>query len=225
VEPPVLAVGLGIAGAAWGLAADRIGARWPAHEAELDEAGAVVRPAGWVRPVDWRTAVVLLLGGTSLGALPLRFDDPVALGIFGAFFVALTLLLATDLDQRLLPDVVTLPAIPLVLVIDLLGANPLVPPAALPAAILAAAAIPAFLFAVAIPFGAGAIGIGDLKLLVSVGLLAGLARAVTGVVVGALVAGVVLAILLAARRITLRTYVPFGPFLVVGAYWAVLVAL
>ena len=69
---------------------------------------------------------------------------------------------------------------------------------------------------VAIPFGAGAIGMGDLKLLVSVGLLAGLARAVTGVVVGALVAGVVLAVLLAARRITLRTYVPFGPFLIVG---------
>lgn len=225
MESPVLAVVLGIAGAAWGLAADRIGARWPAHEEEVDEADAIVRPAGWVRPIDWRTAVVALLGGTSLGALPLRFDDPVALAIFGTFFAALTLLLATDLDQRLLPDVVTLPAIPLALVIGLLGANPLVPPAALPAAILAAVAIPAVLFAVAIPFGAGAIGVGDLKLLVSVGLLAGLARAVTGVVVGALVAGVVLALLLAARRITLRTYVPFGPFLIVGAYWAVLVAL
>ena len=225
MEPSVLAAGLGLAGAAWGLVADRIGARWPAHEEEVDEAGAMVRPAGWVRPVDWRTAVVVLLGGASLAALALRFADPVPLAIFGAFFAALTLLLATDLDQRLLPDVVTLPAIPLALVIDLSGANPLVPPAALPAAILAALAIPAFLFAVAIPFGAGAIGMGDLKLLVSVGLLAGLARAITGVVVGALVAGVVLAILLAARRITLRTYVPFGPFLIVGAYWAVLVAL
>jgi len=225
VEPPVLAVGLGIAGAAWGLAADRIGARWPVHDAEVDAAGAIVRPAGWVRPVDWRTAVVVLLGGSSLGALALRFADPVPLGIFGAFFGALTLLLATDLDQRLLPDVVTLPAIPLALVVGLLGANPLVPPAELPTAVLAALAIPAFLYAVAKPFGDGAIGMGDLKLLVSVGLLAGLARAVAGVVVGALVAGVVLVILLAARRITLRTYVPFGPFLIAGAYWAVLVAL
>ena len=225
MEPPVLAVGLGIAGAAWGLAADRIGARWPAHEAEVDEEGAVARPAGWVRPVDWRTVVVVVLGGASLGALAFRFADPVALAIFGTFFVALTLLLATDLDQRLLPDVVTLPAIPLALVIGLAGVNPLVPPEALPAAILAALAIPAFLFVVAIPFGAGAIGLGDLKLLVSVGLLTGLARAVAGVVVGALVAGVVLVVLLVLRRITLRTYVPFGPFLIVGAYWAVLVAL
>lgn len=225
MEPPVLAVGLGIAGAAWGLAADRIGARWPVHDAEVDATGAIVRPAGWVRPVDWRTAVVVLLGGSSLGALGLRFADPVPLAIFGTFFAALTLLLATDLDQRLLPDVVTLPAIPLALVVGLLGANPLVPPAELPTAVVAALAIPALLYAVAIPFGAGAIGMGDLKLLVSVGLLAGLARAVAGVVVGALVAGVVLVILLAARRITLRTYVPFGPFLIVGAYWAVLVAL
>ena len=221
----ILAAALGLTGAAWGLVADRIAARWPAHEAAIDADGEVVRAAGWVRPVDWRTALVAVLGAVSLGALPLRFDDPVALAILGAFFAALTLLLATDLDQRLLPDVVTLPAIPIVLALDLLGANPLVPPGELPAAALAAIAIPAFLLAVAIPFGAGAIGIGDLKLLVSVGLLAGLPRAVAGVVVGAFAAGIVLAILLAARRITLRTYVPFGPFLIVGAYWAVLVAL
>jgi leader peptidase (prepilin peptidase)/N-methyltransferase len=182
------------------------------------------RQAGWVRPVDWRTVVVSVLGGTSLAALTLRFADPVPLAVFGAFFGALTLLLATDLDQRLLPDVVTLPAIPLALAIGLLGANPLVPPAELPLAIVAALAIPALLYAVAIPFGAGAIGMGDLKLLVSVGLLAGLSRAVMGVAVGALVAGVVLVALLVARRITLRTYVPFGPFLIAGAYWAVLVA-
>jgi leader peptidase (prepilin peptidase)/N-methyltransferase len=221
----VLALVMGVAGAAWGVAADRIAARWPEHEAELDEAGAVVSPAGRVRPLDWRTAVVGVLGGLSLGALPLRFDEPFPLLLFGAFFAALTLLLATDLDQRLLPDVVTLPAIPIALGVGLLGLNPLVPADALPGAVLAAIAIPAFLFVVALPFGAGAIGLGDLKLLVSVGLLTGLGRAVAGVVVGALAAGLVLAVLLAARRITLRTYVPFGPFLIVGAYWAVLVAL
>jgi len=159
-----------------------------------------------------------------VAALPFRFDDPGALLLFGAFFLALTLLLATDLDQRLLPDVITLPAIPVALVVGLAGLNPLVAPGAMPGAILAAIAIPAFLFVVAIPFGAGAIGMGDLKLLVSVGLLTGLVRAITGVIVGALLAGIVLAVLLAARRITLKTYVPFGPFLILGAYWAVLVA-
>lgn len=223
-EPTLLAVVLAAAGAAWGLVADRIAARWPEHEAEVDEAGVERRPAGWVRPADWRTVVVTVVGAASLAALTLRFDEPGPLLLFGAFFAALTLLMATDLDQRLLPDVITLPMIPLALVVAVAGLNPLVPMDALPAALLAAVAIPAFLFIVAIPFGAGAIGMGDLKLLVSVGLLTGLVRAVTGVIVGALVAGLVLAVLLAARRITLKTYVPFGPFLILGAYWAVLVA-
>lgn len=223
-EPTLLTVVLGAGGVLWGLAADRIAARWPEHEPEVDEAGAVLRPAGWVRPADWRTIVVVIIGAASLAALSLRFDEPAELLLFGAFFVALTLLMAVDLDQRLLPDVITLPMIPVALLVAVAGLNPLVPPSALPGAILAAVAIPAFLFVVAIPFGAGAIGMGDLKLLVSVGLLTGLGRAVTGVVVGALVAGVVLLALVVARRITLRTYVPFGPFLILGAYWAVLVA-
>ncbi len=93
----------------------------------------------------------------------------------------------------------------------------------LPLAIVAAIAVPGLLAVLALPFGAGAIGMGDLKLLVSVGLLAGALRLVTGVVYGALLAGVVIVVLLGARRITLKTYVPFGPFLIYGALWTILV--
>ena len=39
-----------------------------------------------------------------------------------------------------------------------------------------------------------------------------------------LLAGVVLVVLLATRRIGRRTYVPFGPFFIIGALWAVLPA-
>jgi leader peptidase (prepilin peptidase)/N-methyltransferase len=143
--------------------------------------------------------------------------------VFGAYLVALVLLLATDLDQRLLPDVITLPAIPVALAFDLLGLNPLVPPGVLPVAIIVAIAVPGLIYALSIPFGAGAFGQGDVKLLVSVGLLAGPLRMFSGVVYGALLAGVVIGVLLAARRITLKSYVPFGPFLIFGAIWAILV--
>jgi prepilin signal peptidase PulO-like enzyme (type II secretory pathway) len=37
------------------------------------------------------------------------------------------------------------------------------------------------------------------------------------------VSGVVLVGLLAARRIGRRSYVPFGPFLIIGIFWAVLI--
>jgi leader peptidase (prepilin peptidase) / N-methyltransferase len=212
VDDRSLAAVLGVAGAAWGFGADRIGARWPAHE------------DGSVRAIDWRTLVVVLLGGASLAALPLRVADFGQVLLFGGYFLALTLLLATDLDQRLLPDLVTLPLIAVTLVAAVAGWSPLVA-GQLGWAALAAVAIPGFLFAVSIPFGEGAIGIGDLKLLVSVGLLTGLARSIAGLVVGALAAGVVIGLLLLLRRVTLRTYIPFGPFLIIGAFWAVLVSL
>ena len=206
-----IAIMLGFVGGAWGFAADRIAARWPAHD------------AGSVRRIDWRTPVAVVTGALALGGLTARFAEPVPVVVFGAYLVALVLLLATDLDQRLLPDVITLPAIPVALAFDLLGLNPLVPPGVLPVAIIVAIAVPGLIYALSIPFGAGAFGQGDVKLLVSVGLLAGPLRMFSGVVYGALLAGVVIGVLLAARRITLKSYVPFGPFLIFGAIWAILV--
>ncbi len=206
-----IAILLGVLGAAWGFVADRIGARWPVHD------------DGAVRAVDWRTPVAVVTGALALGGLTTRFPEPVPAIVFGAYLVALVLLLATDLDQRLLPDLITLPAIPIALVFDLLGLNPLVPPAVLPIAIVVAIAVPGLLYLFSIPFGAGAFGQGDVKLLVSVGLLAGPLRMFSGVVYGALLAGLVIVVLLVARRITLKSYIPFGPFLIFGAIWAILV--
>jgi leader peptidase (prepilin peptidase) / N-methyltransferase len=206
-----LAILLGVLGGAWGFVADRIGARWPAHD------------EGHIRPIDWRTPVAVVTGTVALGAVTLAFDGPVAVLIFGAYVAALVLLLATDLDQRLLPDVITLPAIPIALGVGVLGQNPLVAPGDLPIAIVVAIGVPLVLALLAIPFGAGAIGMGDLKLLVSVGLFAGPLRLFGGVMYGALLAGVVIVVLLVARRITLKTYIPFGPFLIFGAAWAILV--
>jgi len=175
------------------------------------------------RRIDWRTAVVAVTGALTMAVLGLHEPDPVPGVAFGAYLVALVLLLATDLDQRRLPDVVTLPAIPLALGFALLGLNPLVPVSALPIALVVAIVIPVLLFLFSLPFGAGAFGMGDVKLLVSVGLMAGPFRLFSGVVYGALFAGIVLVLLLVTRRITLKSYVPFGPFLIVGAIWAMLV--
>ncbi len=210
MEP--LAALLGASGFILGLASDRLATRWPEHDEE--------HPPG--RAVDWRTAVVALVGALALGLLPQRFgSDPLAFAIFGAWFVTLIVGLATDLDQRILPDLLTLPVIPVALVYSLSGANPLVGHGVVPA-LVAAVAIPAVLYLPSIPFGAGAFGLGDVKLLAGVGLLAGGSRALGSVFVALLVAGLVLVVLLAARRIGRRSYIPFGPFFIAGALWAVL---
>lgn len=212
MDGAILAALAGIAGLGFGFAADRLAARWPEH---VD---------GAVRPLDWRTPIVALAGGLAFAAAVARFGEaPAHLLIVGLYAAALIVLLATDLDQRLLPDVVTLPLVAFSVAAFALGANPFVRTIdELAWAAAAAVAVPAALFVLAIPFGAGAIGLGDLKLLVSVGLLVGAERMIYGLVVGTLSAGVVIVILLLARRITLRSYVPYGPFLIAGALWALL---
>lgn len=203
-------IGLALGGAAWGLVADRIAARWPAHE------------DGSRRARGWRTVVAVGVGCFAAAALGTRVAETGTLVLLAAWFAALTLLLATDLDQRLLPDVITLPLIAIAAVVMALGLNPLVIGAE-PLAVVAAIVVPLALYLLSLPFGAGALGLGDVKLLVSVGLVEGLARTVAGLFAGAMLAGVVLVALLAARRITLKSHVPFGPFLIVGAMWGALV--
>jgi leader peptidase (prepilin peptidase) / N-methyltransferase len=211
MEP--LNVLLGVAGFVLGVAADRLATRWPEHDEE--------HPPG--RRVDWRTAVTAIVGAAALGFLPVRYGaDPVAMVVFGGWFVTLIIGLATDLDQRMLPDVLTLPVIPVAALYALSGTNPLVGTELVPA-LIAAVAIPAVLFLPSIPFGEGAFGLGDVKLLAGVGLLVGGSRALGGVIFGLLLSGVVLLVLLAARRIGRRSYVPFGPFFIIGALWSVLV--
>ena len=90
-------------------------------------------------------------------------------------------------------------------------------------AIAIAVVVPVGLFLASIPFGAGAFGLGDVKLLIGVGLMTGFTRTYTGLLAGLLAAGIVLAVLLVTRRIGRRAFVPFGPFLIFGALWGILV--
>lgn len=208
-----LVVVLALAGAAWGLASDRIAVRWPAHD-----------PGEGGRRPGWRTAVTAVASALAFGVLAARSPEPATFAIVAAWFVVLVLLFAVDLDQRLLPDVLTFPSIGVAAVLLATGLNPLVRGEEV-GAIAAAVLFPAVLFAFSIPFGSGALGLGDVKLMVAAGLVAGFPRTLSGLLAGALLAGVVLAALVVLRRITLRTYVPFGPFLIAGIAWGILTSL
>lgn len=210
MEPLVLAAGA--AGLAWGVLADRIAARWPAHEDAS------------IRGADWRTVLVTAAGGLGFALLVDRYrGDAASLAFLGVVVVALVLLFATDLDQRLLPDAITFPLVGYALAGFVLGAGPFVrTPGDLLWAAIAGIGLPAVLYLISIPFGVGAIGIGDLKLLLGMGLVVGAARTLAIVAVGAIAAAVGIVILLVLRRITLKSYVPYGPFLIAGAMWAML---
>jgi leader peptidase (prepilin peptidase)/N-methyltransferase len=199
-------------GAGWGYASDRIAAQWPAHE------------DGSRRARDWRTVAVVVAGGASFALTLARFaEQPGPLLVIGVYVIALVLLFATDLDQKLLPDVITLPLVGLAILAFVTGAGPYVRTNDdLIWAAAAAIGVPAGLFLLAIPFGAGAIGEGDLKLLVSVGLLGGALKLFYGLVAGAVAAGLLIGVLVFIRRLTMKSYVPYGPFLIAGALWSLL---
>ena len=179
MEP--LAGVLGAAGFALGLAADRFATRWPEHDEEHPPGRARRLADGGRR---------LRRGRSRFGLLPLRFgSDPLAFALFGAWFVTLVVGLATDLDQRLLPDVLTLPVIPVALVYALSGAEPAGRHGHPPRASSPRSPSRLVLYLPSIPFGAGAFGLGDVKLLIGVGLLAGGEPALGGVVFALLLAG------------------------------------
>ena len=196
-----------------GLIADRISVRWPAHLADY-------KPRG----LDWRTVVLTAGGAFVFGGLAARWLSEPGFLFLAAVSAALIFLLATDLDQKILPDWVTLPLIAVTGTWLVAGWSPLLAGKDLGIAsgIAAGIAAPIFLF-VTDRLLRGDLGDGDLKLAVSVGLLTGISLLVTGLLVASILFSVVLLALIALKRIGLKSAVPFGPVLIAAAFVAVLI--
>ena len=126
-------------------------------------------------------------------------------------------LTATDLEQRRLPHVLLDPLI--------IGAAVFVPfnPAVDPLmALIGAAAAVAFLGILALVVRGG-LAVGDLYLVAPIGLMLGWPVIFTALFAAAFLAAGTSLVLLAARRVGMRSYIPFGPFLVAGAVLALLI--
>lgn len=203
--PIALAV---VAGGLFGIGADRLAARWPEH---VD---------GRIRGLDWRTAAVILGGAAACGLLVWRWQDPADLVVLGIYVGALIVLLATDLDQKLLPDLITLPLVGYAAAVTALGLNPILAGKAQVlvadgdlTAVMAAFLAPGLLWLTDRIFK-GSLGMGDLKLAVSLGLMFGLSQLFIGFLVATVAFAAVVLLLLVTRRVTLKTAIPFGPALI-----------
>ena len=130
---------------------------------------------------------------------------------------------AVDLVRHRLPDALTVPAIPITLL--LIGVTEFAAPAtgsiitALTVAVVLGAAF--WALSAMVP---RAMGLGDVKLVPSLALMTGYVSVAAGVlaVVIAFVLGALVALLgLLLRRLSLGSAIPFGPFLLTGC-WLVL---
>lgn len=66
-------------------------------------------------------------------------------------------------------------------------------------------------------------GFGDVKLVGLTGLLVGLSNLLPALLIGALAAGIASAVMLAFRRAGLKTFIAYGPYLVLGAFAGMLI--
>jgi leader peptidase (prepilin peptidase)/N-methyltransferase len=197
-------IAIGAAFAVAGAASERLASVWPPQEARR-------------RPASWRTVALATVAGVAAAAVAARSQLPWwATGVYLALLALLLVLSATDLEQRRLPHVVLDPLI--VLAVVFVPFNPAVDPAM---AIVGAVAAVAFLGALALVVKGG-LAVGDLYLVAPIGLMLGWPVIFTALFAAAFLAAGTSVALLVGRRVGMRSYIPFGPFLVGGAVLALL---
>jgi leader peptidase (prepilin peptidase)/N-methyltransferase len=167
--------------------------------------------------LELTTAAVLALLAGRFGGQPFTL----ALGFLGALGVALA---AIDLSIQRLPDRLTLPAYPVLIALLAVAALTGHDLGALVRALLGGLAMAAgyLLLGLARP---GQLGGGDVKLAGLVGLVLGWLgwpAVLYGAALGFVLAAVASLALLAARRVTLRSAISFGPYLLAGALLTIL---
>jgi len=172
-------------------------------------------------PISPRYPIVEAATGLLFALVGLRFaGEPMLLAAYLAFAAIAVALALIDLDVHRLPNVVVLPAYPVLAVLLALGLGG----HGLLRAAAGALLLFGFFFAVAL-VAPGGIGLGDVKL---AGVVGGMTAAVSwgafltsafgGFFLGAL-AGV---LLMLGRRAHRKTAVPFGPFMLLAAWASIL---
>ncbi|WP_037912751.1 prepilin peptidase [Actinacidiphila yeochonensis] len=234
-----LIVGAAVWGTVCGLLLPRPAYRLtvPAEQPWADGCPAGHPLAGWLGPARCRRCVpgearygggygLALAAAAASGLLAWRVGGHPELAVWLLLVPAAVLLARVDLAVFRLPDVVTLPALGLTAV--LLGAAALLPrhDGEWTRALIAAAVL-GLLYGVLFFVNPAGMGFGDVKLAPTLGLVLGWygwGAVITGTFAGFLLGAAYGLVLVAARRAGRKTALPFGPFMLVGALLAVLVA-
>lgn len=186
--------------------------RWPAFQC-----GHCGAPLGATASLEVSTALVLALLAGRFGGRP----DLPAFAFLGALGVALA---AIDIAVQRLPDRLVLPAYPAAAALLTAAAVAEHNAGALTRALLGGLALGGGYLLLAL-VSRGQMGGGDVKLAGLAGLALGWLgwpTLLAGALLGFLLSGAASLALLAARRISLRSQISFGPFLLGGALLAIL---
>ena len=159
-------------------------------------------------PIPWKYPLVELGTAFLVGACVLAFGLSAYAAVAAFFCATLVAVTVTDLERRIIPNRIVLPAAAIVL----LAQTALEPS---PEWVLGALGASLFLFIAALAYPAG-MGMGDVKLALLLGAMLG--RTVPVAMMIAMLAALVPAIVLLARHgsAARKMGIPFGPFLALG---------
>ena len=159
--------------------------------------------------IPWRYPGVELATALLVAGCVLRFGLSLETAVAAFFCATLVAVSATDLEHRIIPNRIVIPAAAVVLAVE--TARTLSPEWA-----IAAFGAAGFLLAAALVYPAG-MGMGDVKLALLMG--AALGRTVPVALMAGMLAAMVPAVILLARHGTKarKMGVPFGPFLALGS--------
>jgi leader peptidase (prepilin peptidase) / N-methyltransferase len=162
--------------------------------------------------ISARYPLVELATAALYAAVVVAKDDPVEIALGLLLVTALVPITLIDLDLRLIPNRITLPA-----AVAAVVAGVVLDIGFVPEQLIAGAAAGGFFLLAAMAYPRG-MGMGDVKLAGVLGLCLG--RAVAPAIFAGLIAGVLVGAAIIARkgaREGRKTAVPFGPFLALGA--------
>lgn len=166
--------------------------------------------------IPFRYPMVEILSGFCALAVFCKFGFSLQWFIYYTFIASLIVITFIDLDHQIIPDVITLPGIPIFFVAAL----------AIPAmgwlnSIIGILAGGGSLFAVAFIYNLltrkDGMGGGDIKLLAMIGALIGLKGVLFTIFVSSAIGTLVGVLLMLRTKQGLKLAVPFGPFLAIGA--------
>lgn len=174
--------------------------------------------------ISWRYPLVELLTASLFVLLILRFTNVIALVIYMVFICSLVVITFIDLQHYIIPDEISIPGIFIGLGLNLLPATltggQLVSGSFLNSLIGCIAGggtlYLAALFSLLV-FRKEGMGGGDIKLMGMVGAFLGWKLVMMTIVVGSLLGAVVGVTLILLRLKTRSEYIPFGPYLALGA--------
>lgn len=174
------------------------------------------------RAIPSRTAVTVALAtvGAAIGVW--QSESWISAAFLSLWSVVFALIAVIDLETHFIPNKLSLPAIGAALAASFVDPR-LTPLSALLGAVVGGLFFAIFYF-VGQRFYRGGLGMGDVTLSFFVGAVTGLQPVLYALLAGMILSGATLLLLLALRRVTMKSYIPYGPYLCAGGWLGMLPA-